>query len=65
MDKLISTLGYALAMLGFILCAIAGGARLVGMFHISSYEVMTLLQVGTALMVAACMIRLYFPASSN
>jgi len=61
MEKLISNLGSAIAILGFILCAVAGGARLMGMFHVSSYEAMTLLQAGAALMVAACMLRLYFP----
>lgn len=50
-----------IAILGFVLCAVAGGARLMGMFHVSSYEAITLLQAGTALMIAACTIRLYLP----
>ena len=61
MNKLITNLGNVIAVLGFLLCAVAGGARLTGMFYVASYEAITLLQVGTSLMIAACMLRLYFP----
>ncbi|MEW6984465.1 hypothetical protein AAD001_17590 [Colwelliaceae bacterium 6471] len=65
MDTLIEKLGYFCAIVGFLFCALAGGVRLAGMFSILSFEAITLLQAGIALMVFACMIRLYFPASSN
>lgn len=59
MKSLVVKLGAIFAILGFILCAFAGGVRLMGLFHVFNYEAITLLQAGTALMVAACVIRLY------
>jgi len=63
LDKIISNTGILIAILGFILCAVSGGARLMGMFYVANYEAITLLQAGTALMIAACTIRLYLPKS--
>jgi len=65
MATLITKLGYLTAILGFLLCALAGGMRVAGMFILLNFEVITLLQAGIALMVFACMLRLYFPAPSS
>ena len=54
-------LGIVVAIVGFVICAMAGGARLMGEYYLLGYEGVTLLQAGTALMVTACTIRLYFP----
>ncbi len=64
METLITKLGYFTGILGFLLCALAGGVRVTGMFHLFHFEAITILQVGVALMVFACMIRLYFPPSA-
>jgi len=61
MEKLIDGLGMVMAIAGFILCGLAGLLRLSGTYYIAGYEALTLLQAGMALMIAACMIRLYFP----
>ena len=65
MEKLMTKLGYISAIIGFLLCAIAAVLRLTGLYTILTFEAITLLQAGIALMVFACMIRLYFPAPSS
>ncbi len=65
MENLIEKLGYFTGIIGFLLCALAGGMRVTGMFYLLNFEAITLLQAGIALMVFACMLRLYFPASAN
>ncbi len=61
MGKIIDKLGQLSAVVGFLLCAVAGVLRLAGNYTFSGFEVNTLLQAGVALMVAACVIRLYCP----
>lgn len=65
METLIAKLGYLAAIVGFLLSLLSGVMRVTGMFYIFNYQVITLLQAGVALMVFACMIRLYFPDSST
>ncbi|MCW8834653.1 MAG: hypothetical protein OQK09_05510 [Colwellia sp.] len=65
METLITKLGYLTAILGFLLCALAGAIRVTGMFYLLDFEAITILQAGIALMVFACMVRLYFPASTS
>lgn len=65
MENLISKLGYASAIVGVLLCAVAGVARVSGSYVVLNFEAMTLLQAGTALMVLACLIRLYCPKSAS
>lgn len=46
------------ALLGVLLCIVAGLARVAG-FHVASgFATMTLFQVGTALLVLACLCKL-------
>jgi hypothetical protein len=61
MEHILSKLGCVAAALGILLCAVAGGFRLLGYYKIYSFEALTLLQVGIALMVAACVLKLYCP----
>ncbi|MFT5675571.1 MAG: hypothetical protein ACI808_001502 [Paraglaciecola sp.] len=65
MGSLVAKMGYGSAIMGFLLCAVAGISRISGNYHVLNYEAMTVLQAGTALMVFACMIRLYYPNSSD
>ena len=65
MESLVGKMGYGSAVIGFLLCAVAGVTRLSGNYHVLNYEALTVLQAGTALMVLACMIRLYYPLSSD
>jgi len=65
METLMTKLGYFTAIVGFLLCALAGGIRIAGMFFLFGFQAITILQAGIALMVFACMIRLYFPATSS
>lgn len=59
MDKLIRLIGNAAALLGLLICLFAGVARLTGGYHVLGYESMTLFTGGIALMVAACLAKLY------
>jgi hypothetical protein len=65
MEGLLEKIGYGSAIIGFLLCAVAGITRLSGNYLIFNFGTLTLLQAGTALMVLACMIRLYYPISST
>ncbi|MFT4940442.1 MAG: hypothetical protein ACI88A_003497 [Paraglaciecola sp.] len=65
MENLVGKMGYGSAIIGFLLCAVAGVTRLSGNYHVLNFETLTVLQAGTALMVFACVIRLYFPHSGD
>ena len=54
------SLGLATGIGGALLCLVAGIARLAGHHHLASFENATLFIVGSALMVFASMVRLYF-----
>jgi type IV secretory pathway VirB2 component (pilin) len=58
-DKLIRLTGNAAALLGILICLLAGVARMAGNYHLLGYESMTLFTGGIALMVAACLAKLY------
>jgi hypothetical protein len=55
------TLGLAAGIVGALLCLVAGIARLAGAHHLAGFENATLFIVGSALMIFACMVRLYWP----
>lgn len=46
------------ALAGILLCVVAGVARLLGLYLTAGYTTMTLFQVGTGLMVLACLCKL-------
>ena len=58
MPKILQQIANLAAILGSLLCAVAGGARLVGSFHVANYEAMTLFNVGVGLMVFAVLVKL-------
>ena len=58
MEKMITLVGNISALAGILLAAGAGIARLLGFYLTSGYTTMTLFQVGTGLMVLACLCKL-------
>ncbi len=58
MNNLINLAGSAAGVLGALLCAVAGLARVAGVYHLASFEATTLFTVGTGLMVFACLLKL-------
>ena len=59
MDKLLGLIGNIAALLGILICLIAGFNRLIGSYHLLGYEDMTLFIGGIGIMVAACLAKLY------
>ena len=58
MEKMITLVGNISALAGILLCVGAGVARLLGLYLTAGYTTMTLFQVGTGLMVLACLCKL-------
>ena len=58
MERMITLLGNISALAGILLCAGAGLARLLGIYITSGYTTMTLFQIGTGLLVLACLCKL-------
>lgn len=58
MDRMITLVGNISALAGILLCGGAGTARLLGYYLISGFTTMTLFQIGTGLMVLACLCKL-------
>jgi len=59
MKQLMDVVGRLSALLGVLVCAVSGLARLTGSYYLADFEVLTLFQGGVALMVLACLLRLY------
>lgn len=59
MDKLLGLIGHVAALLGILICLIAGITRLSGSYHLLGYDDMTLFIGGIGMMVAACLAKLY------
>jgi len=58
MQQLLTLTGSIAAVFGILLCAIAGLARLSGLYHLAGYEATTIFTVGTGIMVFACQVKL-------
>jgi hypothetical protein len=58
MERMIMLIGNISALAGILLCGGAGVMRLLGLYLIADYATMTLFQVGTGLMVLACLCKL-------
>jgi len=59
MSNLINLVGNIAGILGVATCAVAGLVRLSGHYELAGYGAGTLLLVGTALMVLACLTKLH------
>jgi len=58
MEKMLGVVGNVSAIMGILLAFGAGLARVLGLYLVSGYTTMTLFQVGTGLMVLACLCKL-------
>jgi hypothetical protein len=58
MGRFLGLVGNVSAIVGVLLAFGAGIARIMGMYLVSGYTTMTLFQVGTGLMVLACLCKL-------
>lgn len=58
MRQLLTLSGSIAGVLGILLCAMSGVARLSGSFYLAGYEATTVFMVGTGIMVFACLIKL-------
>ena len=58
MPKILQHIANLAAILGVVLCAVAGSARVAGSFHVANYEAMTLFSAGVGLMVFAVLVKL-------
>ena len=58
MEKIVGLVGNVSAIVGILLAFGAGLARVLGLYLVSGYTAMTLFQVGTGLMVLACLCKL-------
>lgn len=58
MERAITLIGNISALAGILLCVGAGVARLLGHYLTSGFATMTLFQIGTGLMVLACLCKL-------
>ena len=59
MDKLWNPLGNIAALLGVLMCFVAGVSRLAGYFYILDYPAITVFIGGIGVMVMACLIKLH------
>ena len=58
-NKLLGNFANIVAIVGILVCALAGASRLHGMYTIFGFEAMTLFVGGTALMVFATLMKLH------
>jgi len=59
MNKLIGIAGDAAAILGVVLCAVTGAARLLGHYEMAGVGTVALFTVGIGMMVFACLAKLH------
>lgn len=59
MEQTIRVIGDIAAVVGIVVCLVAGLGRILGQYHVLGFEAMTLFVGGTALMVFACLAKLH------
>ncbi len=59
MKHLLETGGNGVALLGVLVCLVAGGARVAGGYYLMGFELMTLFIGGMGLMLGACLAKLH------
>jgi hypothetical protein len=55
METILIRLGALAGILGLLMCLVAAGARLAGSFWIGGMQAGTVMQAGTAAMIAGCL----------
>jgi type IV secretory pathway VirB2 component (pilin) len=58
MKKVLGVVGHVAAVVGILICLVAGLARLAGSYHCLGFEAITLFIGGIALMVMGCLAKL-------
>ena len=58
MQQILNITGSTAAVIGILLCAISGLARISGLYYLAGYQSTTIFSVGTGLMVFACLVKL-------
>jgi hypothetical protein len=58
MDSLLRIIGNSAAVLGILICLVAGVSRLLGGFYLFGFETGAFFSGGIALMVMACLVKL-------
>ena len=58
--NLLKTVSDVFGILAVLICLMAGLVRVSGSFYLAGFEVLTLFNTGMALMVFACLLKLYF-----
>lgn len=59
MNELLEAAGNIAAVLGVVICLVAGAARLAGNFYVFDFEGNTLFMGGIGLMVFACLVKIH------
>ena len=65
MTKLVQLVGDAAAVLGVLVCAGAGLARVARIWNFGGIQIPTLFQLGMALMIVGCLAKLHLLASAK
>jgi len=63
MKRLVEVAGNVVAVLGILVCLIAGASRVLGSWYVGGVELLPLFTVGVALMVMGCLAKLHLLAS--
>lgn len=59
MENMLTRVGFVIGFIGLVLCLVSGVSRVAGSFYLFGYQSITILFAGIAMMVAACMFKLY------
>ena len=59
MDKLLKLVGDLGAIVGILICLVAGASRISGSYHLVGFETVTLFIVGIAIMLTATLDKLH------
>lgn len=59
MNKLLKLVGDLGAVVGVLVCIVAGVSRVSGSYHLAGFETVTLFIVGIAIMLTATLAKLY------
>lgn len=59
MDNILSMAEKLIAVLGIVLCIVAGALRLAGNYHVAGFEILTLFIIGIGAMQVAVLMKLH------
>jgi len=63
MNRLIEIAGNLAAVVGILVCLLAGASRVLGSWYVGGIELLPLFTVGVALMVMGCLAKLHLLTS--